>query len=109
VGAGHARRVQVVAQARPARRAPCWRPAARPVRLPPTTMPSSASPSRTVRPPRRRSAGSRRRRWSRCRGRAPRGPAPQQRHQVRLELEAGVVGTDRDRVTGSILGRSGAS
>ena len=82
--------------ARPARRGPCWRRSARPGR---SRRARSRGRPRRRRPPGRRprrSAGSRPTRCCGCRGRAPRGRGARAPHEVRLQVEAGVVGPDGD-------------
>ena len=88
-------------RARRGRHGPCWRRAARPGPTPPITMPTSASPSRTCASGGRTEGGV-----VDALGRVGavvddrRGPAqPRRVDQVLLELEAGMVGTEGDRVT----------
>ena len=105
--AGHAGRVQVVAQRRPHARAPCWRAICSPW---PLTAEHDAAVGLARRRPRgrrpRRSAGSRPPRCSRCRGRRPRGRGARSVvDQVRLEVEPGVVGSDGDPHVRSVLSR----
>ena len=89
-------------RARRARRGPCWRASCSPWPLPPSTMPTSASPSRTERP----TAGADRRIVDRL-GRVRAvvvdlvALAEQHRDEVLLELEAGVVGADGDALAGT--------